>query len=165
MKTYEYDKKRYFFEIKLIGIICIALLGVSLIAVFIQRFSILWAFVTLITCYTLWNMFISNSNPKIVKISEEFICFQSFYREDIYYFKEINNLRIREFPSAGKMFIRVNEAKFIKGRYWISTKSFNNGKDLFNSLLDIEYHMFPDTLKGKARKVNTEYIEKKRKSK
>jgi hypothetical protein len=66
---------------------------------------------------------------------------------------------IREFPSSGKMYLRVGKTTLLHGRYWLQTKVFTDGRELFQALLDIEYAKNPDTIKARARRVNTEYLE------
>ncbi|MFV0381897.1 MAG: hypothetical protein ACK5KR_06725 [Breznakia sp.] len=159
MKTYLYNKKQYFLGVVLTGYFCIFIIIMATILMVLNYLTGLMIVVIIVAFYTIWNSFISNSNPSKVIIGDDYISFHSFNRKDIYFYEEIEQLRIREFPSSGKMFIRVNDAGILKGRYWLQTKMFDEGKELFVSLLNIEYCMFPDTLKGRARSVNTEYLQ------
>lgn len=162
MKEYYYDKKNFGRQVTLTGIFAIAIAVICLIGILMGRQPGLLVVAIIVATYTAWNSFISNSNPEKVVIADDYISFSSFGREDKYMLDQLEMFRLREFPTAGKIFIRVNKAGIFKGRYWVHTWHFNDGKELFTRLLDMEYALHPDTLKAKARRVNTEYIEKAR---
>lgn len=162
MKSYMYQKKLFFIEVTFTGIFCILIFIVSLILALQGYLSGLMIFVAVICLYQIWNTFISKSTPEEVVIDDDYISFSAYNRCDKYYFSEMKVLRIREFPTSGKMYIRVNDSNLLKGRYWVQTKQFENGKELFKTLLDLEYKLHPDTLKARARRVNTEYMEAER---
>lgn len=159
MKVYQYDKRLFLIEVKVTGYFCIAVIFLCLYMALNNVAPGLMIMAALIAFYTVWNTFISHSNPEIVKFEENAISFSSFQKEDRYTFEDIKQFRIREFPSSGKMYIRINNSNLFKGRYWVQTSQFNDGKELFHKLLDMEYEMHPDTLKARARRVNTEYRE------
>ena len=51
----------------------------------------------------------------------------------------------------------MNGGGLLKGRYWLNTRNYNDGQELFRLLLDMEYEKHPESLKARARRVNTEY--------
>ena len=106
-----------------------------------------------------WGHFILS---KKVVIDNKKVIFYSFGKTDEYDLENISKFQIREFPSAGKMYIRFNGGKLKKDRYWLNTKMYENGNELFKNLLDLEYEKHPDTLKSRARRVNTEYLRLKK---
>lgn len=159
MKSYMYDKKLFFVEVTFTGIFCILACFTCICLAIVGYLPQLMIFLAIIAIYNVWNTFISKSTSEEVVINKDFISFNAYKRCDKYILTEIKRLRIREFPSSGKMYIRINDSSLLKGRYWIQTKQFENGKELFHALLDIEYEMHPETLKARARRVNTEYIE------
>lgn len=158
MKTYSFDKKTFMVEVTLTGIFAGGIMIYSLVNIVMGNAAVLFAIVLLVAAYTAWNDFISISNPDTVKINENSISFLAYGREHSYLLSDIKNFRIREFPSSGKIFLRVNKSGLLKGRYWIHTKMFDDGKELFDTLRDMEYNIHPDSLKARARRVNTEYI-------
>lgn len=158
MKIYTYDKKAYFMQVKFTGIFCILIACVMAYLAITNVMRGLMIFGMIIALYQVWNTFISNSTPEKVIIDEDSLTFSSFQKENRYVISEMKQLRIREFPSSGKLYIRIDNAGALHGRYWVQTRQFNDGKELFRTLLDIEYKKHPDTLKARARTVNTEYI-------
>lgn len=159
MKSYMYGKRSFFIQVTFTGIFCIIICFTCVLLAFVGYMPQMMLFFTLVAAYNVWNTFISKSTSEEVIIDDEYISFSAYNHCDKYLFSDIKKLRIREFPSSGKMYIRVNESSVLKGRYWIQTKQFENGKELFRALLDLEYKMHPDTLKARARTVNTEYLE------
>lgn len=76
--------------------------------------------------------------------------------------KDIDSFLVREFPSSGKIYLRVNDASLVSGRFWIPTKMFNDSEELFSLLRDLEYKIHPDSLKARARRTNEEYLKRKK---
>jgi len=163
MKTYTYDKTRYLISVTITGIFCVLLCLFALVMIALNKMRPLMALVLLVAGYTAFNYFVAKSTPSIVKINDKAISFYAFGREDTYPLKGLKQLTIREFPSNLKMYIRIGDYGLYKGRYWVQGKMFEDGKEMFRKLLDIEYKLFPNTLKARARTTNTEYIEAKKK--
>lgn len=159
MKEYTYDKRAFFIEVTITGIFSAIIMAGAIILAVLGILTPLMLAIAVIAGYSCWNTYVSKSNTETVTVDDEYISFSVYGREDKYLMKDIEQFRIREFPSSGKMYIRMNKSNAFKGRYWLQTKVFSDGKELFRSLLDIEYKLHPDTLKARARRVNTEYIE------
>lgn len=107
-----------------------------------------------------WNTFVAIANPRVVTIDDGSIAFSAFGRTDRYELPAIREFRIREFPTAGKMYVRVNGGGATRGRYWIQTRVMTEGDDLFRKLLDIEYAKHPDSIKARARRVNSKFMKR-----
>lgn len=162
-KTFYYDKLLYFIDVKVTGIFCgiiiLACLYLGIVGIVSRA---LVGLIALVALYTFWNCFIAKSTSQIVSINQQEIIFSALGREDHYPLTDIKKIRVREFPTGGKMYIRINNYGLNKGRYWIQFKKFNDSQELMKRVLDIEYHIHPDTLKARARRVNTEYLELKK---
>lgn len=163
MKEYSYDKRSFLVGVTITSIFCLVLMVVCLLLALFNIMPALLCFVALVAFYTVWNSFISKSNSQKVIITDTSIQFYCYHRLDTYVIKDIERLSIREFPTSGKMYIRMNHPTIFKGRYWLQTKLFSDGNELFRSLLDLEYKLHPDTLKARARRVNSAYIEAEKK--
>ncbi|MFP3041924.1 hypothetical protein LQZ19_08895 [Treponema primitia] len=112
-----------------------------------------WEIFLLIACvaaYTVWNTFISGSNPGKVILEEDGISFESFRHRTKYRFSEITSFRAKDFRGSGKIFLRVNNSGFFKGRFWIHTQEFNDSDELYLFLLKLEYQTHPDSIKARA---------------
>lgn len=158
MKEYRYNRQSFFIQVKFTGWFCIAIAVTTLVLGLTGTYAPLMIFLSVIALYTAWNTFISRSTVEIVRMDENEIQFETFGKVVTYPIQDLKVFKIREFPSSGKMYLRINDYDAIKGRYWIQTAQFNDGKELFLKLIDLEYKLFPETLKSRARTVNTEYI-------
>jgi len=164
MKEKEYQMDSRYFQIHTTfnGIVAACVFLACIVGIVVGFYAQLLAIVLVVTGYTFWNTFISISNPQKVFISDDLINFSAYGRTDSYDLCEINRFVIREFPSAGKMYIRVNRAGPLTGRYWLHTMMFNDGKELFHRLLEIERNIHPDSLKAQAYKTSVKYSDIKR---
>lgn len=161
MKTYTYEQPYYALEVVITGLFCLMLAilcgGAALAHIFLPQ--LLLVFFSIVALYQVWNTFIAIANPEKVVIEQDALTFSAFGRSDRFARKDIHELRIREFPTAGKMYVRINGGGFFHGRYWLQTKVMSDGSELFHRMLDMEYELHPNTIKARARRVNTVYVE------
>ena len=158
MNEFKYNRLLYIFDVIITGIVAIGAFIASLVY-FHSNLSLL-LLVGIVSIYTMWNSFVSKVHPEKIVIKENEIIFESFNSKDRYYIDGTDRFQLREFPSSGKVYLRIGNAQIQKGRYWINTKNYNNGKELFQLFRDLDYKINPDSLKSKARRVNTEYLQK-----
>lgn len=157
--TYTYLRKYFIIEVVLTGIISIAALILCTIWAIMGIYTPLMVLLDIAAFYQTWNTFVAIANPETVTFTDEEISFSCWGRTDSYRIDELTEFRVREFPTAGKMYLRINKHNIFKGRYWLQTKQMSDGAELFRRIQDLEYRIHPDTLKARARRVNTEYIE------
>ena len=158
MNESKYNRLLYLFDVIITGIVAIGAFIASLVY-FHSNLSLL-LLIGIVCIYTIWNSFVSKVHPEKIVIKENEIVFESFNSKDRYYIDGTDRFQLREFPSSGKLYLRIGNAQLQKGRYWINTKNYNNGKELFQLFRDLDYKINPDSLKSKARRVNTEYLQK-----
>ena len=158
MNEFKYNRLLYLFDVIITGIVAIGAFIASLVY-FHSNLSLL-LLIGIVCIYTIWNSFVSKVHPEKIVIKENEIVFESFNCKDRYYIDGTDRFQLREFPSSGKLYLRIGNAQLQKGRYWINTKNYNNGKELFQLFRDLDYKINPDSLKSKARRVNTEYLQK-----
>ena len=154
----KYNRLLYLFDVIITGIVAIGAFIASLVY-FHSNLSLL-LLIGIVCIYTIWNSFVSKVHPEKIVIKENEIVFESFNSKDRYYIDGTDRFQLREFPSSGKLYLRIGNEQLQKGRYWINTKNYNNGKELFQLFRDLDYKINPDSLKSKARRVNTEYLQK-----
>ncbi|WP_035425315.1 hypothetical protein [Atopobium fossor] len=166
-KKYVYEAPFYFIEVVLVGILCAVVTVICLaLAVFRPILSPgLLVFIAAVAFYQVWNTFISISNPETVTLSDSEISFSGFNRIHTYKINELSTFLVRPFPSSGKTYVRVGNHNIFKGRYWVPTKMFSDGKELFNQINELDYKLNPASLKSRARRVNSEYIKNKKRKK
>ena len=158
MNEFKYNRLLYLFDVIITGIVAIGAFIASLVY-FHSHLSLL-LLIGIVCIYTIWNSFVSKVHPEKIVIKENEIVFESFNSKDRYYIDGTDRFQLREFPSSGKLYLRIGNEQLQKGRYWINTKNYNNGKELFQLFRDLDYKINPDSLKSKARRVNTEYLQK-----
>ena len=158
MNEFKYNRLLYLFDVIITGIVAIGAFIASLVY-FHSNLSLL-LLIGIVCIYTIWNSFVSKVHPEKIVIKENEIVFESFNSKDRYYIDGTDRFQLREFPSSGKLYLRIGNEQLQKGRYWINTKNYNNGKELFQLFRDLDYKSNPDSLKSKARRVNTEYLQK-----
>lgn len=158
MNEFKYNRLLYLFDVIITGIVAIGAFIASLVY-FHSNLSLL-LLIGIVCIYTIWNSFVSKVHPEKIVIKENEIVFESFNSKDRYYIDGTDRFQLREFPSSGKLYLRIGNEQLQKERYWINTKNYNNGKELFQLFRDLDYKINPDSLKSKARRVNTEYLQK-----
>ena len=119
----------------------------------------LLAFFVVAAIYQVWNVVVSAAHPKDVIVDDESISFCLYGRQDRYELDQISDLHVRSNAHNGKLFIRINKPTIFRGRYWVNTQDFNDGRELFNLIEDLEVRVHPDGLKAKARRSNEKYLE------
>lgn len=157
--TYSYLKRYFFIEVTLTGIVCLAALLVCPYLAYKGIAPGIMIVLMVPAAYQVWNTFVAIANPQTVEIDDEAIAFSAWGRTDRYLWNDVTSFRVREFPSAGKIYIRVNNSGLLRGRYWLQTRVMTDGRELFQRICDLEYKIHPDTLKARARRVNSEYLE------
>lgn len=163
-KTYEYKTKFYNYKVRDIGIFAIFFLFYSIFNVFRYQ-SYLYCVPIIICIYIIWEDFISLSNPKTVTITDDSITFGAFGKFHTYKWNEIKKFQIKEFISSRKMYIRINNAGLLRGRYWVNCYFMNDCDELYMWLRDKEYELDPNSLKAQARRSNeADFEERKRKA-
>ena len=158
-KTFTYIKRFFVIEVILTGLISLGALIVCPLMAYRGVLPPVMIMLAIAAFYQVWNTFIAIANPEKVTITDDSIIFSCWGREDKYPFSELAEFRVREFPTAGKMYIRINNHNLFHGRYWLQTNQMTDGKELFRLICDMEYQIHPDTIKARARRINTEYLE------
>ncbi len=155
MKKYVYKKDRFFIRVTLVGIICI-IMGIYNIYLIAKGATILNLIIVIVCIYQIFNTFFSLSNPEEVYIDDHRITFKAYGQVHTYDFKQIYDFRVKEFPQAKKVYVRINKNQnnLLKGRYWVFCLYFNDADELFQWFLDKEYQMHPETVKAHARRSN-----------
>ncbi|MBU5360052.1 hypothetical protein KQI58_03025 [Enterococcus raffinosus] len=157
MKRFEYDKTLYFIDVPVTGVVSLIVFLIALASIITNRIPALMFLVGIVAFYSFWNALVAKVTPKEIQVDGDTLMLRSFNRRDAYNLDQLKSFKIREFPTAGKMFLRMDGGGIVKGRYWLNTKNYTDGQELFRLLLDMEYEKHPESLKARARRVNTEY--------
>ena len=158
MKTFHYNRTLYIFDVVLTGAVALATLLVFWI--YFREQSTLLFLVTGVCVYTFWNCFVSKVHPQSIVLGDEILELRAFNQTKRFNLNKLEKYNVREFPSSGKIYLRIDRPTVFTGRYWINTKNYDHSKELFQLLLDLDYQMNPHSLKSRAKKVNSEYLKK-----
>jgi hypothetical protein len=149
-KEYIYNPKTYFRKITFSALFCILVFLAALYMILINNHRQIFLLIACVAAYTVWNTFISRSNPSKVILEEDGISFESFGRRTKYLFSEITSFRAKDFRGSGKIFLRINNSNFFKGRFWIHTMEMNDSQELYLFILKLEYQTHPHSIKARA---------------
>ncbi len=151
LKIYEYDSKRYFFAVKAPTIFMIIILVYSLIINIKNPGINIYSLCMIICIYGIFNNLVSLSNPKRIIDEEKEIKFFAFGKFHSYKWEEIKYIRIKEFYNK-RIYLRIDNPKLTSGRYWIKTKMYNKGEELYIKLKELEKQIHPELLQFRKRK-------------
>lgn len=157
MKRFEYDKTLYFIDVLVTGVVSLTVFLIAISAIIANWMPALMGLVGIVAFYSFWNALVARVTPKEVSVEGDTLILRSFNRVDDFSLPQLKSFKIREFPTAGKMYVRMDGGGMLKGRYWLNTRNYNDGQELFRILLDMEYEKHPESLKARARRVNTEF--------
>lgn len=159
-KTYTYQEPYFTMEVKAEGAFCVLIFFACAWLIYTNAYNMwgLYVVFAVAALYQVWNTFVARCYSHSVTLSDDQISFELFGKSQSYRLSELKEFRVREYPSSGKMYLRVGDHNALHGRFWLSTKTFTDGQELFGRLRDLEYEIHPDTLKARARRTNEEYV-------
>lgn len=159
-KTYTYQEPYFSLEVKAESAFCAFLVLACAWLTYTNAYNMRGLYIVfgVAALYQVWNTYVARCYSHSVTLSDDEIGFELFGKTQSYKLAELQEFRVREYPSSGKMYLRVGDHNAFRGRFWLSTKVFSDGEELFSRLRDLEYEIHPDTLKAHARRTNEEYV-------
>lgn len=151
MKTYKYIEKKYIVEHTITNILALLIILIAIYNIINNFLPAIMVLAIISSLYSVINNFIFKVNAENVSISQDTIIFESYNQTDIFDLNEISKLKLKEYPTNGKIYVRLYDENNKLHRYWVHTKSFQDGKDLFIHLLYTEFKKHPDTLKASSQ--------------
>lgn len=151
MKRYKYLKNRFLIEHTITNIFALIIIFFSVYHILKGNLPILMTLALISSLYSVINNFIYKVNTETIIIGKDEIAFESYNKKDNYRIEEIKQIKLKEYPTNGKIYVRLTDKNNTLHRYWIHTRSFENGKELFKELMYVEFHKHPNTLKAKSR--------------
>lgn len=70
------------------------------------------------------------SHPTSVTLTDTSIQFHAFKRTHEYQFKDITRINVRKLSRGRRLYVRINEASLLKGRYWCHLDHMNDATQL-----------------------------------
>lgn len=152
-KTYLYDPGHFTWEVTVQGIICIVLAVMSIVLMVTQNWPAgLMVVVCVVSFYGAIKTFVSKSYPSGVTLTNESISFSCYGATTTYQLADVHAMRVREYPADLRMYVRMDNDTFLRGRYWIRGRWFSDGEELFKRICELELKVNPDSLKAQARR-------------
>lgn len=166
-KTYTFEDPVYTVEVPVTTAVCaVAIVYCAWHAILGDLLTpALMLFFMAAAIYQVWNVMVSAAYPHYVVVDDESISFVSSVRTDRYELDKITDLTVRANARNGRLFIRIENPTIFRGRYWVNTQDFTDGRELFDFVIDLECKVNPEGLRARARRNNEEYLaaqEKKR---
>ena len=152
MKEYRCNKKMFFWKVTIPALFALFLLVICAVVSFYSNYRLLLGLVGLVCIYVIWNTVVTSSYPDRIVIRNKSIAFFSYGNCQEYFFDQIKQFRVRDAFYSKDMFIRINDPAFYKGRFWLNADYFNQGEELHQFILTLEYKTHPASLKAMARK-------------
>ena len=151
-RVYEYEKNAYRYKVLMVNYIMVAILGYFLYRIFfVGTNTILWALGSAVCVYALANTYLRKSNPRIIRVSDEEIVFESFGEKRF----EINKLikfRLKVSTPNYQVLIRLEDTDRRHCTFWVTYSQFSDKLDLIAEFNYLERKIHPDSLRfrGKA---------------
>jgi len=149
MHRYLYNHRDFSWKVTGTAAFCVVA-GLYSLWMILRGNPLFWVFPP-VCVYQLWNTFGSLSNPEAVEVGEDTLSFSAYGRSHRYNIGEITLFRVKELEPRGKFYLRVEDSKGQKGRYWIPCKYMENGGELWDYCAWLEYQKEPDQLKFRTR--------------
>ena len=90
---------------------------------------------------------LSTNQPYAFVVDNEKIRIKSYWKKMDYYWKDLYNLKIKEFGFVDRVYIRIGPSKLLSGRFWLDVHMFGRGKALISFLKVIEGSLHPDRVR------------------
>lgn len=162
MKHYVYTKSHYMIQMTLPGIFTL-LIGTYGIYELLRNQNIFFGFILIVCIYNVWNVFVSVSNPSEIIIDEDNITFCAFSKKHTYQLNDIKEFSMRALAGNNKIYMTIDKGGILKGRYWVRTSEFNDGKELTDFFYDLDAKVNPDSVFTTARRQGRERLKKSEK--
>jgi len=88
--------------------------------------------------------YLALSHPVKVKTTDQSVEFSCFGRSHHYTFDDIQRINIRKTAFSKSIYVRINGAGLLKGRYWLQIEQLSQGTELqvfLESLVELKHPM------------------------
>lgn len=88
--------------------------------------------------------YLALSHPEKVITDNQSIEFSCFGRSHKYDFTQIQRINVRKTAFSKSIYVRINSAGLLKGRYWLQPEQFNDGEELqkfLETLVELKHPM------------------------
>lgn len=84
----------------------------------------------ILTTIMFFDYVVALSHPEHIIVDEDKIIFKGLIKEHVYLINEIERINVRPVSYNRRIYVRINQAGLLKGRYWIHLDHIEAGSDL-----------------------------------
>lgn len=143
-KTFQYPNQRRLFSIIVPTVLAAGVTGYLLMEFVLGSSTALTLPLMALSLLIFLDHFVSLSHPEKVTISDDSIEFSGFGRSHHYTFDQIKRINIRKMTFTKNIYVRINDAGLLKGRYWLHIETLNDGDELqafIQKLIEMKHPM------------------------
>ncbi len=107
LEVYHYQKKRFLIEQTITSLFALVIIFLTLYFIVNKMMPILMSLALFVAFYTTINNFILKVNSEVIEISDHTISFEAYKKKDIYEISKLQSFKLKEFPSAKKIYVRL----------------------------------------------------------
>ena len=113
-KTYTYQEPYFTMEVKAEGAFCVLIFFACAWLIYTNAYNMwgLYVVFAVAALYQVWNTFVARCYSHSVTLSDDQISFELFGKSQSYKLSELKEFRVREYPSSGKMYLRVGDHRW-----------------------------------------------------
>lgn len=160
-KAYQYSQQRAIFGIYVPTILAAMIMLIMIYELIFGNPTLTTLPLAILAAIIFLDHYLALSHPNRVVIDTNSIEFSCFGRKHTYDFTQIQRINIRKTAFSKSIYVRINSASLLKGRYWLQIEQFNEGQDLqilLEKLVELKHPMmknfdhrsFVKTKKNKA---------------
>ncbi|RRF89238.1 MAG: hypothetical protein DUD33_08070 [Coriobacteriaceae bacterium] len=151
--TYTYDRRRYTIDVLLATYVSVVGLPLAVVLLSLGVLAPLMLLLAVVCGYSLLNAFVAHAYPRKVTFDGSSVAFESFGHVDSYPAGSIERLRVQRYPDCMRLYLRVNNASPLRGRYFLHCEDLydpegNNAGPVYDFLLKLAGEASP--AQGKA---------------
>ncbi len=143
-KTFQYPSQRKLFSITIPTVLAACVTVYLLMEFVLGSSTALTLPLMALSLLIFLDHFVALSHPEQVTISDKSIEFACFGRNHHYTFDQIQRINIRKMTFTKNIYVRINNAGLLKGRYWLQIETLSDGQELeafIQKLIEMKHPM------------------------
>lgn len=129
-RLYKISKGHYIFSVILPALLTLGLMIWSLYWIIVDAKTTFRLSLLSLSGLMFFDYVVALSHTQMVTIDDNQISFQSLGRVHTYAWDDIVRINIRPVSLNKRIYVRINDASILKGRYWLHLDFMENGQEL-----------------------------------
>ena len=143
-KVYQYTTQKSMFGITIPTILAALVFLVMIYEVVTNKATSTNVPIAVLALIIFLDHYLALSHPEKVKTTGQSIEFSCFGRSHHYTFDDIRRINIRKTAFSKSIYVRINGAGLLKGRYWLQIEQLSQGTELqvfLENLVELKHPM------------------------